>query len=385
MVYKCLNCDSSLEYNPVNDRMECTHCGSAYSIDELGAGNAAKKDFGEVITEEEAGEQISCKVYTCTSCGAEVVINDVEVSTFCIYCGQPTIVFKRMQDTLMPKYIVPFRIQKDQVVSGLKERIHKSIFIPKSVKEFNPEMIRGIYVPYWLYDVSREDYQIWEVGSGESASYVGISGSCEFESLPVDASDIFQDEISQKLEPFDLRCKKPFQAEYLAGFYADMYDKDAKELESVAKSRAKELFDDEMRKQLHSSVTRLMYFLPITQIQKTDYALLPVWFITFRHDYVPYTILINGQNGKIVGTFPFDKKRFILMITIMSVLFSMIFSVVYMCLLPPGELFAALIPIVMINGIIYFLAYLRYVKLRKNLMLTQARDTLHYAKERQER
>ena len=39
------------------------------------------------------------------------------------------------------------------------------------------------------------------------------------------------------------------------------------------------------------------------------YMMMPVWFFTFKYDNKPYTILVNGQTGKVVGTMPWHKKK----------------------------------------------------------------------------
>ena len=50
---------------------------------------------------------------------------------------------------------------------------------------------------------------------------------------------------------------------------------------------------------------------PKFEVRHTDYALFPAWFMTFRYMDKPYTMLVNGQTGKLVGAVPFDKKKVI--------------------------------------------------------------------------
>ena len=45
---------------------------------------------------------MECNIYKCTTCGAEVTINDAEAATFCAYCGQPTIVYSRVSSWAKP-------------------------------------------------------------------------------------------------------------------------------------------------------------------------------------------------------------------------------------------------------------------------------------------
>lgn len=101
MIYKCKNCDAALKYNPKTMMLGCDNCGSMFKTEEI--------EFCE-----DSGEVIELKIFSCTSCGAELAVNDVEASTFCAYCGQPTIVFKRVDKKVKPAYIIPFLIDKEQ-------------------------------------------------------------------------------------------------------------------------------------------------------------------------------------------------------------------------------------------------------------------------------
>lgn len=39
------------------------------------------------------------------------------------------------------------------------------------------------------------------------------------------------------------------------------------------------------------------------------YALAPVWILTTRYQDKPYTFMMNGQTGKMVGTLPYDNQK----------------------------------------------------------------------------
>ena len=50
--------------------------------------------------------------------------------------------------------------------------------------------------------------------------------------------------------------------------------------------------------------------MPKVKLQRTGYVLLPAWFITLNPNGTPYTFLVNGQTGKVVGTVPWNKVLF---------------------------------------------------------------------------
>ena len=39
------------------------------------------------------------------------------------------------------------------------------------------------------------------------------------------------------------------------------------------------------------------------------YCMAPVWIVTTRYQDKPYTFMMNGQSGKVVGSLPYDKMK----------------------------------------------------------------------------
>ena len=35
----------------------------------------------------------------------------------------------------------------------------------------------------------------------------------------------------------------------------------------------------------------------------------PVWILTTRYQNQPYTFMMNGQTGKMIGSLPYDKQK----------------------------------------------------------------------------
>ncbi len=423
MICKCPKCDGALEYNPAYDKMECPYCGSAFTTHEAMAhqrlqDNAVKmtapsannntpiggwenNPYAQQAEPEQASKKsadangqitMECNIYTCTACGAELAVNGVEASTFCAYCGQPTIVFSRVSKELMPKWVLPFRIQKEQAVNGIREKLNKGIFVPKAIKNFEVEKVRGIYVPYFLFDVYYYDWQRLRgtVGSGKHrrTKYFVREAECEFKKLTCDASKQLNDESSQRLEPFDLRLIKPFEPGYLSGFYSDRYDLDDKQLAGVAIGRSKELFDKEIVKSVSASNVHIVENNPKYQIRNAEYALLPAWFLTFRYKNEPYTMLVNGQTGKVVGAVPFDKTKLVSMFVSLAVVASIIFTIFMNFFLSgniDGDSMGDLITIIGVVGFFFYATGIgAFRSVKKNIELTKASRTAKFVRERQD-
>ncbi len=424
MIYKCPNCNGALEYNPITDEMECAHCGGGYTVAEMEAsqekvehtfdkntgsedvlndGKSTRKEApkrnleSEEYSEENQFindlEMMECKVYTCTSCGAELVMNENEAASFCAYCGQPTVVFSRVSNELKPQSIIPFKITKEQAINGIRDYLKERNFVPQQIKNITADKVRGIYIPYWVFDIYYYDKQLWEQliedkNGKQNVLFYTREAECLFRDMTVDASKNLNNELSQRLEPYDVRTKKSFDAAYLSGYYADKYDLDENYMEKYAFLRAKTLFDAEVKSTLPGGV--LKSSLPKRNIQKAEYMLLPVWFITFRYHYETYTLAVNGQTGKIVGTVPIDQKKVIRLYALIA-LFASAVAILGIKILVSGSL-ENMFGMILADVFIFFAFVLSFKKLKEMLEqlkyttnLTKSYQTADYVQERQDR
>ena len=345
MIYNCPNCMAALIFNPASGKLDCLACGSAFEVNQFEDKEAKAEESAVRETEElkRAGvidDLMECNIYSCTACGAELAVNGVETSTFCSYCGQPTIVFSRVSSTKKPKYIIPFSIAKEQAISAIRNHLSKGSFVPEEIKNFSVERVRGIYIPYWLYDIQYfdEQYLSGEVKSGKSTvtRYFYRSAAATFYDVTMDASQQLNDESSQRLEPFDTAAVKDFEPSYLTGFYADCFDMSCGEMEKHARGRCMQMFNEQVEKSINASSIRILKNSPRIEVRKTDYAMFPAWFMTFRYQDSPYTILVNGQTGKVVGAVPFNKAKVNLLFWAIGILASFICTLLAYALLGVG-------------------------------------------------
>ncbi len=412
MIYKCENCGRALEYNPELRLLECKSCGSLFTVDQMsdegqekeeeyiGYTQTEKEENDEGVAEDEQNtaseiETMECKIYVCSSCGAELAVNGVEVATFCPYCGQPTIVFSRVSEQLKPSYIIPFRFMKDQVVNAIRERFTKGFFVPKEIREFEVERIRGIYIPYWIFDVYYHDKQTIEgyIGSGRNRTVLNYyrEGETTFKGFTTDASKQFHDDTSEKLEPFDTRTMKPFDVAYMSGFYADKYDVNEEEARLTATKRIGLLYDEGIMENLMGNNLHVSASKPEIRFERSAYAMLPVWFLTFRYKDEPYTILVNGQTGKIVGSVPMDKKKFFFtylgISTALTIILTPIFYFIHQYLHETYENanHLGVVIFLAIMGIsVFFMGFGYFWSMYKNIKQTRASAMNRFVKNRQE-
>src|SRR5690606_15420064 len=131
-----------------------------------------------------------------------------------------------------------------------------------------------------------------------------------FNKVPVDASEKMNDDLMDKLEPYDYGSLKDFKTPYLAGYLAEKYNYDNKELFPREKSKVSSYIDRYISSTIsgYSSV-RYEEKRVDTKETKAHYVLLPVWMVYYDYDKQEHTFAMNGVNGKVVGKPPLSMAK----------------------------------------------------------------------------
>lgn len=392
MIYKCPNCTTALIFNPATGRLECPSCQSSYSpkdfadADDFPSGEATQS----FSTDTANDDKMEMNVYSCTACGAEIAVNGVESSTFCSYCGQPTIVFDRVSSAKKPDYILPFSVTKEQAIAKIRKHLSSGFFVPQEIKDFSIEHIRGIYIPYWLYDIDYEDDQylsgVVKSGKNTVTRYFHRAAKVTFHDLTLDASKQLSDESSQRLEPYRTDNLRPFESGYLSGFYADCFDSEQATLQYMAHQRSKALFDKKIENSINASSIRILKSQPRYNVLRSCYAMLPAWFLTFRYQDEPYTIMVNGQTEKVVGAVPYDKKKVKTIFLLIAIVATLILTpVIYNMLLgADSDFLELLLYFIFGGGLLWYFGWKEIADLKQSIALSKAADMNHFVKDRQE-
>ena len=356
--YQCPACTGPLHYSAKSGKLACDYCGSSFDVAEIEAlyarkeaeaaaakqaadakaeaAQAAKAEAAEAaaasggwdtsdLSRDWGAEADGLRVYSCPSCGAELICDQSTAATACPYCcGNPAIVPGQFSGALRPDYILPFRLSKDDAVQALRAHYKGKPFLPRSFTSANHiEQIQGVYVPFWLFDGGAEgaasyrasNTNVFETGDYEITEtrhyHVVRAGSLAFEKIPVDASSKMPDDHMDSIEPFDYAQLRPFSTAYLPGYLADKYDVTIDDSRDRADTRCRETLAQALR----DTVTG--YGACVTEREdialrrgKVHYALLPVWMLSTKWHGQDFLFAMNGQTGKLVGNLPTDRGRF---------------------------------------------------------------------------
>ena len=326
--YNCPCCGAPLAYDAANKNLKCASCGNSYELEALEAMNPAESAGGvqfdlpqETFSASEAAQM---QAYICKGCGAELLTDDTTTATECPYCGSPTILPDRIDNSVKPEMVIPFTVTKEQAQKQFEEYFHGKILLPNIFKNSRNRIteMRKLYVPYWLFDCDAQGNIVYDAekkSTSRQGDYeieniehyiVRRAGSMSFESIPVDGSEKLDNKITESLEPYDLSAAVPFQPAVLAGAMADHADVDAAACEGRAVERVENSMASELRDTVkgYSSVRERSKNI-FAEGGKVTPVLMPVWLITTEKDGKIYTFAINGQTGKLTCDVPADNKK----------------------------------------------------------------------------
>lgn len=330
--YKCPCCGGAIAFDSAIQKMKCPYCDTEFEMETLA-------DYDRELRSEQAddmrwetgagakwreGETSGLRSYVCHSCGGEIVCDENTAASSCPFCGNAVVFMGQFSGALKPDYVIPFKLDKKEATLALKKHYKGKRLLPKAFKDENHiDEVKGVYVPYWLFDTGAQvsmRYRGTRVRSFSDSRYYYTEtsyfslireGSVAFEKVPVDGSKKMPDDLMESLEPFDFSKAVDFQTAYLAGFLADKYDVDAKQgagrVNERIKKSVEELFYGTVG---HYTAVRKESGSIQLQNGKVKYALYPVWILNTTWNGQKYLFAMNGQTGKMAGNLPLDKAAY---------------------------------------------------------------------------
>ena len=330
--YKCPCCDGAIEFDSNLQKMKCPYCDSEFEMESLQALQAEQNAQPEenmnwdtsAGQEWQEGETEGLRIYSCNTCGGEIVADETTGATECPFCGNPVVMTGQFAGALKPDLVIPFKVDKKTAIAALEKHYKGKLLLPKVFKDQNRiKEVKGLYVPVWLFDSDVDAYvrykttrdRHWTSGDydyHETSHYlVTRGGGIGFENVPVDGSTKMDDTLMESIEPFNIADAVDFQTAYLSGYLADKYDVDADASIGRANQRIKRSTEEAF------AATVTGYSTVITESStinlrngRARYALYPVWILNTQWNGKNFIFAINGQTGKIAGNLPMDMGAF---------------------------------------------------------------------------
>ncbi len=327
ITFKCPNCGGELRFDPETQNYKCPYCGSTFTQDEIDRMHPQKEAdgaYGFSRDEEAKQEQQSsgdAVLYSCPSCGAQIVTDETTAATECYYCHNPVILEGRLQGKWQPDLVIPFSVSREEAKKKISHFIQKKRFVPKRFyNEEQMDKLTGVYYPYWIYEAQLEGsmqakatkVRVMRMGDDEITETdvfaVRRGGSMRFDSLTREALQSDHRELVENVQPYRLNEAVPFKTSLLSGFQAEKRD--------IEKENFQQEVDREMEDYAGHLLRDAVSGYTTVNVQHTDlhkeserwrYCLLPVWVMTYRSAGGRiYYYALNGQTGNAAGKLPVD-------------------------------------------------------------------------------
>lgn len=295
------------------------------------------------------------RTFKCGACGADVVI-DTGHSTQarCHWCRNVLSMNQQIPNGAVPDMILPFSLPKEAAVEKIRTFVKKRQFFahPRFKKEFAPENVMGVYLPYMVIDVNAK-VAMSGVGEHEARRYtvkVGDSRETRYDvevyqvarqftlhvnDLTVESSSSRLDQrtsentnnIINSIMPFDTANSVRYDANYLAGFTMERRDTDYDRLLPLTQVQAGDIarYQANSTLQYYDRGVRWDHEQLDVVGQRWVSAYLPVWLYSYYErkkngsSFLHY-VAVNGRTGETMGSVPINKPRLLAVSAVVQVI-----------------------------------------------------------------
>lgn len=122
--YKCPSCNASMVFDSKSQHMKCPYCDTEMTVEEFQRTQKSEdtQTTGKSISNDnwysmstgqwQNDELNGMRVYSCQSCGSEIVAEETTGATTCPFCNNKITMKGQFSGDLKPDYIIPFKLDK---------------------------------------------------------------------------------------------------------------------------------------------------------------------------------------------------------------------------------------------------------------------------------
>lgn len=345
-IYYCSNCGGVMEFDVKTQSLKCPNCDTQVNIV-----NDKKKiiehEFNKRIAKTIAVEEKQTSTMECKGCGAKVEVSPDCTATECPYCGAKYVLAEKQEAAIVPDGIVPFKVDKHKVQETFNKWINRRWLAPGKLKHlYESGKIQGVYIPYWTFDADVVcDYSA-EGGKHRKVEVKKDDGTTEtrtetdwynthgrvkefFDDVQVRGSKNLKDSLLKGIEPYDTKKQLvSYSPEYLSGYGAECYtvslDDAHREANNIMETELRELARKDVRKRYDE--VRNVRIAPDYRDETYKHILIPVYSTAFTYANKNYTVLVNGQTGKIKGSYPKSPVKIGIIVAIIAAIVALLIA-----------------------------------------------------------
>ena len=356
-VNRCPHCGATdVKLDVKTGKLKCNFCRSEFSHKAANARGGVEKLKGDNIGEGAVNIIPDEKIIVtlkCPACGAEVVINtDEAVSARCHWCRHTLSLNEKMKNGAVPDLVLPFKTEKTKAEENIRAFVKKRQFFahPKFRKEFAPENVMGVYLPYMIVDVNASvnmegeaEHLIRSYTSGGKSKtrYYDAEAFKVTRKFDLLVDDLTIESSSKRLQqdvhvntnnvinaimPFDTENCIDWNPNYLHGFASERRDTNVGDLRNQLNLQV----GDIARYKVKESMT---YYNRGAKWDKEDIqtkgtlwtaAYLPVWLYSYLQDdgdkKMLHYVAVNARSGETMGSVPINKTRLMIVSAIIEII-----------------------------------------------------------------
>lgn len=332
---KCSSCGGGLLFDPPSQELKCPFCSTITPFNKRYG--EFKNSIQGVNEDNESHNKWAkeMKVVKCGSCGAEIILNGLETTKNCPYCGSDYVVNTDQLAGLKPDIVIPFLFNEEEASKRFVKGIKKKFFAPRVLKKSFPKSkIHGIFLPtftfdthtYTMYNGVLEKVTHYTDAKGKSHTKVNrfnIKGELERDNpdyLVETSSKVVPKEMNALL-PYDFSKSCGYDTNFLRGYGVEHYQDS---LESCYATARKEMEASIRRAILSRYDYTNVVSLNMKHIYSNElysYRLMPVYCFEYEYKNKHYLTYMNGQTGKIGTGYPTSKlkKALVIILTIIGI------------------------------------------------------------------
>jgi len=348
---RCPKCGSTdVRLRGSTGMLVCLFCRNEWQEarveEEFGLGEGIDDLEGVVIAsgaediQADAADQLTFK---CESCGAEVVVDTAHaLNARCHWCRHTLNVNQQIPNGAVPDAVLPFKLTKEEAVERIREFASKRRLFAHArfKKEFVPENVLGVYLPYLVID-ARAESQYWGKGEVQTRRWTEKSGdntvtyyaadvyqlsrevSFTVDDLTVEGSSERADfggektnNIINTILPFDTKNAVRWNASYLVGFTSEKRDLNVEALQPVLEDQLLSIGRSEVQGSLGKFDRGVRWEQEKIDVGGSRWVsmYLPVWLYSYQQESngILHYIAVNARTGETMGSIPVSQPKLLL-------------------------------------------------------------------------
>lgn len=326
---KCAGCGSGLIFAPQEQALKCEQCGLVQPFDknkEYAKHNVSDKPSSFDGYKKWISEN---KVLKCQTCGAEIILNNLEYSGVCPYCGSSYVSESEQLPSFVPDAVIPFAFDEKGAGERFVAGVRRKFFVPSAFKKQVPtDKIKGIYIPTFSFDaktVTQYDGVLGRTVSGGIAPNgvrimrtetfpIGGIKKLDINDLLIETSSQISQPQMQKILPYNMSEAYKFDENFIRGYVVEHFETAFEECYKQSLESMKQRIRNEILNGYYYNTVVSFQMQPNFNDEKFAYRLVPLYQFEYTYKKQPYRTQMNGQTGKIGGGLPISGWRVFLVV-----------------------------------------------------------------------